>query len=190
MTLRDSRSGLNCKFRFRAKSLAPCYLLAAVLFACSSETRTIPAIELMPVYNDSGELCANGLAIIESDFQSTNLSIYDLEGSAISSSFFSSASASANLNAALSVDVVLPTVLRLDDFVVIDRAQSVLTRLDIKNTKVDAQLRVADGFFANPQDYLQLEMQALVSRSEANPKSGSDPLSAGDDLAVIDWSQN
>lgn len=165
------------------------FLIFLLASACERDVPEPESVNLEPIYNASGELCGRGIAVVESDYISTNLSVYDFDGKTAAARLFSSASAPAGLNAPLSGDVVLPTSLQADDFVVIDRGQSVLSRLSLKSGRVEAQINVGDGFFANPQDYLRVTSGPLVTRFEANPKLEVEALNQGDDLVLIDWQQ-
>src|SRR5262245_48452094 len=66
--------------------------------------------------------CGRGLVSVQSDYQSTNVSLLATDGVMLSSSFISSASASAALSAPLSGDVVAPTSASLgSELVLVDR---------------------------------------------------------------------
>jgi hypothetical protein len=133
--------------------------------------------------------CGRGLVVVQSDYQSTNVSIVDLEGRVRSSSFLSSASAAPGLSLPLSGDVVAPTaVVAGADAVLIDRhPAAVLTYVDLATAAVRAQLDVSTGFAANPQDYLAVASdKAYVSRYDSNPAPGREPFDAGGDVLVVD----
>jgi hypothetical protein len=133
--------------------------------------------------------CGRGIIVIETDYQSTNVSLVAFDGSVISSSLISSATTSTMLSAPLSGDVVLPTMPQSSSRVVlIDRyPASVLTWIDVKSSEVSAQLSVATGFAANPQDYVEISPQkAYVTRLEPNFTAGVEPFDAGNDVLVID----
>ncbi len=137
---------------------------------------------------DAGR-CGRGLVVVQTDYQSSNVSLLGLDGAVLSSSFLSSASADPGLSAALSGDVVPPTAIADgDEVVLIDRyPASVLTFVRIADGTVRAQLDVGTGFAANPQDYLRLaDDKAYVSRFETNTSPGDEPFDAGGDLLIVD----
>jgi hypothetical protein len=134
--------------------------------------------------------CGRGVAVISSDYASTNLSFLGLDGAVLSESVVSSGSASPGLSAALSGDVVLPTLPGLGDrLVLIDRAptNTVLTWVDVKAGAAVAQLPVGTGFASNPHDYVELsDGRAYVTRYQGNLAAGSEPFDAGNDLLIVD----
>lgn len=135
------------------------------------------------------DVCPDSLAVIDSDYTSTNVSLVGVDGSVLSESVLSSGSAPAGLTTALSGDVVLPlTRPASGQLVVIDRyPNSVLTWLDPKTAHVLAQLSVATGFISNPHDYLEVSgTKAYVTRYETNPAPGAKPFDGGGDLLVLD----
>lgn len=140
----------------------------------------------------AGEPCPRGIAVASSDYQSTNVSLLGTDGSVLSSSFISSASAATGLSSPLTGDVVLPTARSAGaDLVLIDRfPASVLTWVDLSSGAVRAQLGVGTGFAANPHDYVPVdEQRAFVTRYETNPDPGRQPLDRGGDLLLIDPSR-
>ncbi|RLB63183.1 MAG: hypothetical protein DRI90_07435 [Deltaproteobacteria bacterium] len=133
--------------------------------------------------------CGRGLVVVSSDYQSTNLSLLDTAGQVLSESFISSASAAAQLSAPLSGDVGMPTEPQLGpELVLLDRyPASVLTWVEVATGTVRAQLNVATGFAANPQDYVKVsESKAYGSRYEGNPAPGAEPFDEGNDVLIID----
>ncbi len=132
--------------------------------------------------------CGRGSVVVSSDYQSTNVSLVDLDGKVLSESFLSSGTTAAGLSAPLSGDVALPsTSASGDEIVVIDRyPASVLTWVGVADGQVRGQLSVKTGFAANPKDYLRLEDgRAYVSRFEPNSSAGKEPFDAGDDIVVL-----
>lgn len=159
-------------------------VLAASLVACNAPD---PAPSSGGVDLPMGP-CGRGLAVLSSDYQSTNVGLTDISGSLVSPSFLSSASASTALSAPLSGDVVLP-LFQQDggELVVIDRTPAVLTWIDVATARVRAQLDVSSGFAANPRDYLDLgDGRAYVTRFENNPQAGAQSHDGGNDILVID----
>jgi hypothetical protein len=121
--------------------------------------------------------CGRGIVVVNTDYQSTSVSLLDREGEVLSGSFISSASASTGLSVPLGGDVVLPTETAAgDEIVLIDRyPASVLSWVDLRTAQVRAQLSVATGFSPNPHDYVTLSAnEAWVTRFQ------------GHDLLVLD----
>jgi hypothetical protein len=135
--------------------------------------------------------CPRGLAVVSSDFASSEIALLSTRGEVASAAFMSSAStAASNLAAPLSGDLaVAPSRLRPNELVLIDRqGTNVLTFVDAKTATVRAQLPVGgSGFESNPQDYLEIdEHRALVPRLGENNLPGREPFDSGSDLLVID----
>jgi hypothetical protein len=133
--------------------------------------------------------CPRALAVVSSDYTSTNVSVASTAGRVLSESLLSSGSAPPGLTTALSGDVVLPLARPTSGrLVLIDRyPNSVLTWVDPKTAGVIGQLGVGTGFGANPHDYLEVSPEkAYVTRYETNPAPGKEPFDAGGDLLVID----
>jgi hypothetical protein len=161
-----------------------CFLLS--LAACDAE---VPPPSTGGVTLPEAGPCGRALVLVESDYQSTNVAILGLDGASLSSSFISSAGASAALSAALSGDVVVPTSpVTGSEVVLLDRyPASVITWVDIATATPRAQLDVSTGFASNPQDYLEIdEDRAYVSRFDQNPSAGEEPFDQGGDILVVD----
>jgi hypothetical protein len=131
------------------------------------------------------------LAVVGSDYVTASLSAVDLEKRVVTTSgFLDSGSAVTPGGAALSGDVVVAQTPTPDGrLVLIDRGTGVLSFVDPVTRKVGEQLSVATGFYANPQDFLQISSsRAAVSRMSANasPTPTPDDLDEGDDLLLID----
>jgi hypothetical protein len=136
--------------------------------------------------------CGRGLVVVASDYQSTNVSLIDVDGAVLSSSFLSSASTTTGLSAPLSGDVVAPTMPATNGrIVLIDRYPAgVLTWVDATTGAVAGQLTVNQGFAANPQDYAAIDDgKAYVSRLQPNPSPGHAPFDGGSDVLVVDPSK-
>lgn len=176
--------------------LAKCSaVLLATILALSSCEPTPPAGTGGAVVEESfganGKSCGRGIAVgmIDPDsYASVNVGLVGLDGTTLSGSFISSASAPSTLNAALSGDVVFPSSRMQNDIVLIDRlVVSVLTFVEVETAEVRDQISVRTGFDSNPQDYVELDDgTALVSRLEANRTPGEQPHDGGDDLLRID----
>ena len=133
--------------------------------------------------------CGRGLVVAQSDYQSTNISLIDFDGAVLSSSIANSSTESGGFGVSLSKDVVLPLQPQQGpELVLIDRkSPGVLSFVELASGRARAQLPVGTGFFANPQDYLQLEDgRAYVSRYESNANPGLEAFDAGGDLLIID----
>ena len=132
--------------------------------------------------------CGRGLVVVQSDYQSTNVSLLARDGTVASSSFISSGSADPGLSAALSGDVAAPTArVTGDQVVLLDRfPASVVTWVDRETAEVSGQLDVRTGFSSNPQDVLEVGGATLISRYETNPAPGKEPFDAGGDLLIVD----
>jgi hypothetical protein len=133
--------------------------------------------------------CGRGLVVVETDYQSTNVSLVGVDGSVLSSSFVSSATTATGLSAPLSGDVVVPTMPQSgDELVLLDRYPAgVLTWLDVASAEVRGQLGVGTGFASNPQDVVVVGSErAYVSRFERNPEPGREAWDEGSDLLLVD----
>ena len=137
----------------------------------------------------SFDACGRGFLVAQSDYQSSNISAYGLNGDVLSPSLASSNVRDAGLVQAFSGDVVFPSMRQIaEDIVVLDRyPQSVLTYINPLTAHVRAQLDVSMGFAANPHDYLSIdEHHAIVSRFDANPRKGTVAHDAGGDWLIVD----
>ncbi len=142
-----------------------------------------------PAPNTGGVEVARGLVVVNTDYQSTNVSLVSFDGEVLSPSFLSSASEAPGLSAPLSGDVVGPTQPAPgDEVVLIDRyPASVITWANIETGAVRAQLAVDTGFVANPHDYVEISpTKAYVPRYEQNKKPGRQPYDAGSDVLIVD----
>jgi len=128
-----------------------------------------------------------GLVVVETDYQSSNVGLLGEDGSVLSPSLVSSGSGTMGLSALLSGDTVLPGPALHGSIVVIDRASAVLSWVDPATARVTAQLSVATGFYSNPQDYVQAAPdRAYVPRLAGNHDPGQEPFDGGNDVLVID----
>jgi hypothetical protein len=136
--------------------------------------------------------CGHGVAVINSDYASSSVSLLGLDGRVLSENVVSSGSTQPGLTSSLSGDVVLPTQAGIhSELLIIDRyPAAVLSWVDVRTGTVSAQLSVATGFSSNPQDYLFLSAtKAYVSRFESNPHPGKMDFDQGSDLLILDPSQ-
>lgn len=162
---------------------------AALLLGCNvSPARLTGGVEL-PERGD----CPRGLAVVSTDFLSSEIALLAPNGDVKSPAFMSSASTVANgLAAPFSGDLGVATARsRPGELVVLDRlGTNVLTFVDTRTGAVRAQLPIGTGFEANPQDYLELsEQEAFVPRLGDNRSPGREPFDAGSDLLIIDPSK-
>lgn len=134
--------------------------------------------------------CPRGLAVVSSDYQSSEVALLSPAGDVVSAAFLSSASGSAsNLAAPLSGDVtVAASRRRPNELVIVDRfGTNVLTFVDAATASVRAQLAIGTGFDANAQAYLEVgEHKAYVPRLGENAAPGRQPFDAGSDLLLVD----
>jgi hypothetical protein len=129
-----------------------------------------------------------GFIVLNTDYQSTSVSLVGVDGEVLSPTFIGSASADTGLSTALSGDVVPPTAKPTgDEVVLIDRKPAVLTWVNLETTAVRAQLNVGTGFDANPQDYVAVGSdKAYVTRFDQNGNSGREDFDTGSDVLVLD----
>jgi hypothetical protein len=160
-------------------------LASATLCACDAP-RT--ALQTQGVSVQRGP-CGRGLLIVESDYQSSNVSALGLDGSVLSPSLASSSTESGGFGVGLSGDVVLPSSPQNGPSItLLDRYPAgVLRFVELATARVTSELSVATGFRSNPHDYLPLsEHKAYVARYEANPNPGQQDFDQGGDLLVVD----
>jgi len=163
-------------------------LLATALGACSA-TRITPDHQGASVTPGP---CGRGLVVVESDYQSSNVSLLDFKGQVLSESLASSSTDSSGFGVRLSGDVVTPDNRQNGSHIVlIDRYPAgVLRFVELATASVTAELSVATGFRANPQDYLQLGTErAYVSRYDTNANPGRQPWDQGGDVLIVDPSR-
>ena len=157
-----------------------------LLLACNVTSPSTTGGADLPARGD----CPRGLAVVSSDFQSSEVALLEPDGSVASAAFMSSASSTAsNLAAPLSGDLqAAASRSRESELVLVDRfGTNVLTFVDAKTAAVRAQLPIGTGFDANPQDYLEVsEHQAYVPRLSENKEPGREPFDSGSDLLLID----
>jgi hypothetical protein len=134
--------------------------------------------------------CPRGLAVVSSDYLSSEIALLTPEGDTASAAFLSSASTrTSGLAAPISGDVGVASARPgARELVVVDRfGTDVLSFVDTKTAQVRAQLPIGTGFEANPQDYLEIdEHTAFVPRLGENRRPGREPFDTGSDVLVID----
>ncbi len=165
-----------------------CLLFAALPLGCNV---TAPAPTGGAELPSRGE-CPRGIAVVMSDYQSSEIALLSPDGTVMSPAFLSSASTSASgLAAPLSGDIGVASTTRREQLVIVDRyGTNVLSFVDVDSAEVTAQLPVGTGFDANVQDYLELDGErALVPRLGQNQQPGREPFDAGSDVLVVDPSE-
>jgi hypothetical protein len=130
----------------------------------------------------------HGFYVVESDYKSVNVSVFDSKGDLLSTSLVTSGSEAAGLSAAFSGDVVPPSSeLDGNEVVLVDRTNTTLNWVDLKTTEVRQQINVGPGFKANPQDYVPYSAnRAFVPRFQVNAAAGAEEFDAGGDILVVD----
>jgi len=137
----------------------------------------------------AGPSCERAVAVVTSDYKSTNIVVSSLDGVTQSQSFVSSGAAKPGLALAISGDVDVPfTAPGSKRVVILDRyGTNVITWMDLASAEVIAQLPVGTGFQSNPHDYVDVDAhRAYVSRYGTNPSPGAQPMDEGGDLLVLD----
>jgi hypothetical protein len=143
---------------------------------------------------DGGNVLA-GIVAVNSDYNSTSVSLLDRDGNLVMDGCFNSGSGGVSLATTLSGDVVLPTQIPPGGpIVLIDRSplNDSLTWLDPATCAPLRQLAVGTGFHSNPHDVVLLSAsKAYVTRAEDNAKATptTDDFDEGSDLLVIDPAQ-
>jgi hypothetical protein len=133
--------------------------------------------------------CERGVAIVTSDYESTNIAVSKLDGTTLSASFVSSGATKPGLALAISGDVDVPSFAPASKRVVIlDRyGTNVITWMNLADARVIAQLPVGTGFESNPHDYIEVDAsRAFVSRFGSSMAPGAQEFDAGGDLLILD----
>jgi len=160
--------------------------LALLVSGCNVSPFTPQGGATLPARGD----CPSGLAVVSSDYLSSEVALLLPSGDVASPSLVSSASSAASgLSAAFSGDIVVePAPSRPGELAIVDRfGTNVITFVDSRTAAVRAQLPVGGGFEANAQGYLELdEHHALVPRLGENAAPGREPFDQGSDLLLID----
>jgi hypothetical protein len=127
-----------------------------------------------------------GVAIVNSDRMTTTISLVALAGTSVATDkCIGSGSASAQLSAALSGDVVLPSQTQPgNELVVLDRKNGVLTWVDPASCQVRRQLNAGTGWASNPHDLVGglPGGKGYVTRQGRNPAKADE----GHDVLIID----
>ncbi len=173
-----------------------CILVLCVLAACDVSVHDESTGGVGPSSSPStdtnaaepGSGCPSALVVANSDYQSTTISVVDMNNVVQSAAMISSGSASTGLSGALSGDVVLPSQrVASERIVLIDRYGSSITWVDPARGAVIGQASVATEYRANPHDYVEVSpTKAYVSRFESNRSPGRVPYDQGGDLLILD----
>ena len=168
---------------------------ASLITACSDSDDKPTNVDRADGGGDaSGEVAAAapgrpapaGLAIVNSDRMTTTISLVALGGTTVATDkCIGSGSATAQLSAALSGDVVLPSQTQPgNELAVIDRKNGVITWVDPKTCQVRRQLNAGSGWASNPHDLVGglPEGKGYVTRQGRNPAKADE----GSDVLVID----
>lgn len=160
-------------------------LLSTAALACGAPRITPDTHGTQVVANR----CGRGVVVVESDYQSSNVSLLGFDGSVLSPSFASSSAASGGFALSLGGDAAPPWSSNSgSELVILDRTpKGVLDFIDVASASTVRELPVGTGFSANPHDYLQLsEHKAYVARYDTNPNPGREPWDRGGDILLVD----
>ena len=167
-------------------SLAPAAALALVGIGvgvgCDSSTGS----------NTNATIPSTGLAVLNSDYSSTSLSLIDpATRLVVHDDCVDSNTVPPTLSLVLSGDVALPSRPQSGgDVVLIDDVNGALTWVDPQTCKIRHQLSVGD-FKAFPHDVISASStKAYVTRFGTNPTPTADPMSRGEDLLIINPSSS
>lgn len=134
------------------------------------------------------DTCPTGVALVATDYYSTEIALLSLDGEIRDPSFLSTASTQTDgLAFPLSGDVSVPLGAS-GELIVLDRyGTNVVSFVNPKTGDVRAQLAVGMGFESNPYDYLQVSSnEGALVRLGKNPSPGSEKFDDGGDLLFID----
>ncbi len=168
----------------RIAALAPALLAGAVL-GCEVADPAPTGGGLQ----DDGDVCGPGLVVVSTDYQSSSVAFVRWDGEVVAHRVISSGSTEPALTAALSGDVVAPTMESgAIETVLVDRyPASVLTWVRVEDGAPTRQLSLATGFSSNLQDWIAVsETKGYASRYQANPDPGREPFDGGSDVLVVD----
>jgi len=133
--------------------------------------------------------CPVALAVLLSDYASSQVALVDPLGNTVSESLISTASSRTDgLAFALSGDVALPATPQDSGLLVLlDRfGTNVVTFIDPYSGHVQHQLPIGTGFEANPQDYVEVSGKGFVARFGQNTHPGREAFDDGGDLLILD----
>ncbi|MEO7328796.1 MAG: hypothetical protein ABI193_09480 [Minicystis sp.] len=135
--------------------------------------------------------CGRGLVVVNSNAQSTNVSLVGLDGEVLSSSFFSSGSPTLDPQSqapALSGDVVQPTMPQQGDrLVLIDRHFGVLSWVEVKTGKLQSLLPIGEEIALNLQDYIEVSPhKAYVPNLDPHLDPSLGAVEKGSNVVIVD----
>jgi hypothetical protein len=166
-------------------------MAAAVAIGCGNTTSA-------PAQADAADAAASdaspatspppmtGLAVVNSDFSTTSLSILDATGALVRADCVDSATgATGSATKTISGDAVLPSQPQLGgEVIIVDRGNVALTFVNPSSCAIVRQIPVP-GVKTNPHDVVMLTNgKAYVTRYDLN-LAATDPTLAGNDIAVI-----
>jgi hypothetical protein len=162
--------------------------------ACHSDAKLTPSPDAgldSPPPDGGAESPELGLAVVNSDYVSTSISLLDrMTGQVKNGDCINSGTRPPGSTLALSGDVVLPSQPQPGGLLLaIDRTNSALTWIDPSTCTPLRQLDVSTGFYSNPHDVIGISpTKAYVARYERKEAPTSDPADydEGDDLLIID----
>jgi len=160
-------------------------LLSALVFALGSCDADDGGVDYTPHYDQGCRV-----AVINTDYVSTSVSVLDEDGTVCLAGVITSGSKPPGVTTALSGDVVLPTEPAPGgELVLIDRyPAAVLTFVDPASGVVRRQIGVGTGYPSNPHDVLFIDADtAWVTRYDQNPtpSATAGDLDEGGDLLVV-----
>ncbi|MDX2019299.1 MAG: hypothetical protein SF187_03595 [Deltaproteobacteria bacterium] len=130
-----------------------------------------------------------GLVVVHSDYQSASVSLTSLDGTKRLDDCINSGVTSPKLTAALTGDVVLPSMpVPSGEVALIDRKNAAITFLDPATCDVKRQIKVSTNFDGNPYDLLWVAPdRAYVTRYNPNPTPTPAPgdYDDGNDVLII-----
>ncbi len=129
-----------------------------------------------------------GLAVVDSDYASTSISIVGAAGTLVKDDCINSGTqAAGKLSLTLSGDVVLPSQPQLGgDLWLVDRGNAALTIVTPPTCAVSGQLSVGTGFVSNPHDVAVVSAtKVYVTRYNTNV-APPNVNATGDDVLILD----
>ena len=185
-----------CAFLFHAVALLACVVLGGCGENPDTPVARDASLPIDPSVDsgvDGGPATYTGIAVVNSDYNSTSVSFLDRDGNLVQDGCFNSGTGAPGLAMTLSGDVVLPTQVQPGGPVtIVDRGNGTLTWLDPVTCTPLRQLAVSTGYLAYPHDVVTVSAtKAYVTRYEKN--GAATPAAAdfddGNDLLVIDPAQ-
>lgn len=132
--------------------------------------------------------CGHGLAVVNTDYIRSELTVLGLDGQILSQSLLPSAQDPKSGGPLLSGDLIVPlSPSQGGEIVVIDRSYGKINWIDPFQARVIHSAETGIEFKSNPHDYLKISAEkAYVSRYEPNTKPNQKPLDEGSDILIID----